>query len=169
MAYARGRRRFVARPPRLLSWARSTPTTQTTVPAANKIFAASATLSNPGIDETVRRTRGGIWIQSDQSAAIENQLGALGAIVITDQAASVGITAIPDPITDASDDGWFIWLPFNQSGDLSAGRTGYWHEFDSKAMRKVSEGFQVAFVVANGSASNGLQFSLSFSLLASRQ
>ncbi len=157
------------RPPRRLGWSRLLASGMTTVPASSKVLLATATLSNPGIDETVRRTRGGIWIQSDQSAAIENQIGALGAIVVSERALVIGITAVPDPVTEKDDDGWFLWVPFAQSSDLTAGRTGYWYEFDSKAMRKISEGFAIAFVAGNNSASNGLQVALIFSVLASRQ
>ena len=154
----------------MLNWARATVATMTTVPASSTIIAAAVVLSNPGISETVRRTRGRIWVQSDQSAAVENQIAALGFMVVTDTAFALGITAVPNPVDEASDDGWFVWLPLCQTSSLAAdgGPTGYGYDFDSKAMRKVEEGFTVVAVIANKSASNGLQFNLMFSLLSSR-
>ena len=81
------------------------------IPANSAVLISSFALSNPGIDETVLRTVGSIYVASDQTAANEAQLGAFGLILVTDQALSVGITAIPDPITDINDDGWFVYVP----------------------------------------------------------
>jgi len=84
------------------------------LPAASKVLLETVVLSNPGINETVRRTRGGVFVSSDQGAAVELQTGAFGAIIVSDTAVAAGVASLPDPVTDASDDGWFVWVPFTQ-------------------------------------------------------
>jgi len=116
---------------------------------------------------------GSMWA-SDQAAAMEEISGAWGAVIVTDAAAAIGITAIPGAVTDASDDNWYLWEPFgavlgNDPGAAgNAASTLAMTDFDSKAMRKVESGFQIAFVVENASASTGLMFSAGISLLSSR-
>ena len=122
-----------------------------------KVLAATGVLSNPGIGETIRRTRGIIGWRSDQTAVDEDQIGAFGAIVVSDLAIAAGVASIPGPDTDASDDGWFVWQPLLSGFEFQSGtgvifRTFQIFEFDSKAMRRVEEGFSQAFVVENGSA-----------------
>ena len=132
-----------------------------------------AALDPTGISRTVRRTRGQLLVFSDQGANQELQSGAFGAIVVNDLALAAGVASIPGPVTDESDDGWFVWQPF---GTLSAasgtgGNTipvpALNFEYDSKAMRKVEEGFGIAFMVENSSATLGLQIWDSFSMLSS--
>ena len=149
------------------NWARSVSTALLTIPAASKVLVATVALSNPGIGETVRRTRGVISLASDQNIASEVQFGAFGFIVVNDLAIAAGVASIPGPVTDASDDGWFVWQPyvFRQSG---AGDTRLrMIEFDSKAMRRIEEGFTVAIVAENSHATQGQLFQCGFSLLSS--
>ncbi len=161
------------RQPGRTNWGRSIAAAWVTVPAASKLLLTSFTLDNPGISETVRRTRGRFFFASDQAAAIEEISGAWGAVIVTDAAAAIGITAIPGAVTDRSDDNWYMWEPFGNhlsngiGGNVSAG-VQQMVDFDSKAMRKVESGFQIAFVVENASASIGLRFSAGISLLSSR-
>ena len=137
------------------------------LPAATKVLAASFTLSNPGIDETVLRTVGLISVQSDQSSSAEEQIGALGVCEITDRALAVGITAIPDPVTEVSDDFWLLYVPFSMSGAQgTVPNNSKEFMFDSRAKRLVEEGTQLAVVVANAHATHGLEFQLSMRLLS---
>jgi len=157
-------------------WTRFVPALSIVVPAASKVLSVSLVLSNPGIGETIRRTRGIMSVASDQEALYEEPYGAFGAIVVNDVAAGVGVASLPDPVTESSDDGWFLWQPFlsttiglrggSVAGSSQADRL---FEFDSKAMRRVEEGFQIAFVVANGSATHGMRFGATISVLTSRQ
>ncbi len=137
------------------------------VAAGTKILSTSLVLSNPGIGETVRRTRGVVSVASDQGAAIEDQLGALGLVVVSDLALAAGAASIPGPGTDASDDGWFVWRPFVQRSDSSNNRVSFIYEFDSKAMRRVEEGFGIAIMIENTSALHGIQISFALSMLTS--
>jgi len=150
------------------------PAAWTIVAAGTKVLFTTFVLDNPGISETVRRTRGRFFFASDQAAAMEEVSGAWGAVVVTDAAAAAGIASIPGAVTDASDDNWFLWEPFaavlgndpGAAGNAASTLPGI--DFDSKAMRKVESGFQLAFVVENASATTGLAFSAGLSLLSSR-
>ncbi len=145
----------------------------TNVPAATKVLLTTFSLSNPGIGETVRRVLGSIYVQSDQSAASEHQRGAFGLIVANDLAIAAGAASIPGPFTDADDDGWFVWRGFTQDLVVLTGvgfRSNFSIEypFDSKAMRRIEEGFGVAVMAENADATDGLQMALTLSVYATR-
>ncbi len=155
------------------NWARGvfSGTPATVLPGA-KVLIGSVTLSNPGIGEVVRRTRGRISVSSDQSAVMEQQTWALGFIVVTDVALAVGVASLPGPVTQANDDGWFVWESGVQiSGWTAGGNVTHSilapYDFDSKAMRKVEEGYAVAVVAENGGP-DGMEIQINFSLLSSR-
>ena len=161
------------------NWARAVPAngTMTTVAATNKAILGSVVLSNPGIGETIRRTRGLVSIRSDQASAFEEITGAFGMMVVNDVALALGVTGIPGPVTEANDDGWFVWLPFSElmvgnagasPASIFASRASMNYEFDSKAMRRVEEGFSVVMMIENEDSANGLVAGVSFSILSSR-
>ncbi len=153
------------------TWAGSLLAAAVAVPAASKVLLASFVLSNQGIDETVLRTLGEIAIESDQTAANEFQIGAVGMCVVTDTAIATGITALPDPVTDVSDDIWFMYSSFAYRFGLVTG-AGFSAQFanvshfDSKAKRVFSSGQSIAVVVANAHASHGFNILLNTRLLA---
>ncbi len=72
----------------------------------------------------------------------------------------MGITAIPGPVTDGADDGWFVYQGINQSiraisqvgvrPDFSVR-----YPFDSKAKRITHDGQSIAIVVENAVSSAG--------------
>ena len=159
----RGRRRGT-------NWVRAVTSNLVTVPAGNKSFALNFLLSNASLGETVVRTIGGVYVLSDQSASIEYYTGAFGMIVINDLALGVGATAIPGPVTDSSDDGWFVWQAFMGNDEGAAGgepgRQGFHFMFDSKAARRVEEGFGIAMMFENASGSTGVQVGFWVSLLS---
>ena len=177
MALRRGRPGRVVRGKRAeTNWARFAPTAAVGVAGSGKTLVASVVLSNPGINETVRRTRGTLFIQSDQASVFEECSGALGCIVTNDVANAVGVTAIPGPVTDANDDAWFVWQPFSGliAGTNATGTATMTNgpgvirvDFDSKAMRRVEEGFSVIFMVELATPF-GAEVLLSFSLLSSQ-
>ena len=161
-------------------WGRHTSTSPISVAANTKVVLATLVLANPGISETVRRTRGRFIVTSDQATIWEMQLGALGMIVVNDSAITVGATAIPGPVTDENDDGWFLWEPIMtgcqvtegaSAGAVAGGAPMYacTFEFDSKAMRKIEQGFGVAVMVENGSGSVAFEVAIGFSILSSRR
>ena len=100
---------------------------------------------------TIIRTRFLVSIETDQLAADEPQVGALGMAIVSDQASAVGVTAVPTPITDMASDFWFVHqLMFSSfvfadaTGFDSQGMTN--HTIDSKAMRKVDIGQDLVVV-----------------------
>jgi len=155
------------------NWGRIVQNTFVSVPAATKVLVASFALSNPGIGETIRRTRGAYLVVSDQSSATERQFGAFGMIVVNDLALAAGAGSIPGPATDANDDGWFVWEPILQLSEASLGAAdgaatiAQSLKFDSKAMRRVEEGFGVALMVENFNVTNALEVGLTVSMLSS--
>ena len=160
------------RGPRRTNWGRSV-FSLTTVGASTKVLLGVFTLDNPGIGETVRRSRGRIIVMSDQIINTEINTGAFGMIVVTDNAAAVGATAIPGPSTDASDEGWFVWEPIVSLSSAANGAAGVMQvggliDYDSKAMRKVEQGFQIAVMAENNGASFVWQIAVGMSLLTSR-
>ncbi len=115
---------------------------------------------------TIIRVRGWMHIRSDQTAATEDFAGVLGFAVVKATATAIGITAIPTPITEPNDD-WFVFEPIsgslqnvsNVGFDANAGVS---QRFDSKAMRKVDVGDDLAIVfeVPASGLSEGVEFTL---------
>ncbi len=156
------------------NWGRIVPTQVTLVLAGSKVLLATFILTNAGIGETIRRTRGSFLALSDQSAQVESQIGAWGMVVVNDIALGVGAASIPGPVTDADDDGWFVWEPILQVSEADEGAadgaaTGFvGQRFDSKAMRRVEEGFGVALMVENSSSAFSMNAMVTVSMLSSR-
>ncbi len=138
-----------------------------TVAAATKLLVAS--LDSTELDKlpfTITRTIGLLSMRSDQTGAREMLHGALGATVVSERALTVGITALPDPVTENNADFWFLYTPWAISVEATpSGQGPMLYAFDSKAQRKVEEGDQVVFVMANQSASFGGQFTLQLRIL----
>ena len=116
-----------------------------------------------GPESTIIRTRGRVMVFSDQAVADESQLGAIGMAVVSDQARSTGITAVPGPVTDSSWDGWFLWEPIIQRFLIGSGvgfeqlaaEATIGFGLDSKAMRKVPDDSAIVIVVESAAASAG--------------
>ncbi len=109
---------------------------------------------------TIVRTRGWYSLRSDQTAASEDQQMMIGGIVVSDQAVAIGVTAVPNPVTDDQSSWFFLegtaqrFLFITGTGVDPNFTTRY--EIDSKSMRKVEEGQDLITVVEAGGSSNGL-------------
>ena len=139
------------------------------VPANSAVLLATFVLNNQGIDETWLRTRGSFYVSTDTTGSSEEQIGAFGLVLATDTALAVGITALPDPVTEIEDDGWFVYVPIQQDSLFSSAVgqiIGHQYDFDSKAKRVVETGTGAAVVVANAHASHAFKISFGFRLLA---
>ena len=95
---------------------------------------------------------------TDQLIASESPIGALGWLVVSEQAVSAGAGSIPAPITQ-SDAPWFVWQALQESfmfitgTGTNAGTSSAMHyTVDSKAMRKVGVNENVAVIGENTSA-----------------
>jgi len=108
---------------------------------------------------TVVRVRGQLHVSSDQSGATENYEAALGMAIVSDQALAIGVTAVPTPFTDSASDLWFLYEAMQGRLDqnTTAGilETGHGRSFDSRAMRKVEDGQDLAISVETASTSAG--------------
>ncbi len=131
----------------------------TAVAANTKVLMASFA-PQIGLTLTVRRIRISALYSSDQNAASETTLGALGVGVFSDTAIALGIGSLPDPITDVGDDVWMLFqgmhtrISFVSGGGLVE-PAGTLYEIDSKAMRKLPNGKSLAVIVGNESSSFG--------------
>jgi len=136
---------------RLTSWFDIAPT-RSTLTAAGGSIQNSLTAAELALRPfTIIRTHLIIHIESDQSAASEFQLGAVGMAVVTEQAVAAGVGSVPTPVTDDDSDEFFLhqWC---MNSFVFADATGFddqagkVYEVDSKAMRKVSDSDNVIVV-----------------------
>ena len=98
---------------------------------------------------TVVRSHFELALRSDQSAAIELQRLGFGIAVVSDQAVSVGITAVPTPVSDIASSLWFVHslIYADESSITDRTRSATNKSIDSKAMRKVEIGQDIVVVV----------------------
>ncbi len=119
---------------------------------------------------TIVRTRGIFRCSSDQQGASEQYECSLGMAVVSDEARTVGITAVPTPEEQRASDLWFVYESL--SGEFVFGSVASFVEthgpevrFDSKGMRKVEEGQDVVVVLQNSAISSGTISIVSFRML----
>ncbi len=174
---ARGRQLRVSRGPRRDTvWLASAPETGLSSLAANtgvldQSF-TGAQISALG-NGTIVRTRGSLWVMSDQKVALEAAPVGLGMVVVTEKARAAGVSALPAPLTQASADFWFVHryaLSVAQVGATADGLVGgsAWFDrvdFDSKAMRTVEDGEAIVVMLENLSGTAGIQYVIAFRML----
>ena len=90
---------------------------------------------------TLVRIRGQATIQPGSFAADLNVVGAIGVGFVSTEALNIGVTAIPEPFTDADWGGWALWRAFGLHLDVQSAvgfdaQGAIQLELDSKAMRK---------------------------------
>ncbi len=106
---------------------------------------------------TMVRTRGMIHVRSDQAIATESMALQYGHAVISDEAAAIGVTAIPTPSTNNDSDLWYVFETVlgsyfdNVDGSIQNFNT---QSIESKAMRKVEGGQTIVSVVESSPASS---------------
>ena len=110
---------------------------------------------------TITRTVGVLAVYSDQAGAVEHPFGALGGMVVSEKAVTTGATAVPDPVTEASSDEWFLYQSFAgpQSTNIAGGGPMI-YQFDSRAQRKVQDGEDFVLVIANANNVDGIRYVL---------
>jgi len=119
---------------------------------------------------TVVRTHLSVHVISDQLVASEIQVTGVGLCVVSDQAAAIGITAVPTPLTELESDLWFVnkvmitELTFGTAVgfDADAGRM---FSIDSKAMRKVNDDEQIIIAVEGSGIGGGALITMAGRLL----
>jgi len=163
---ARRRSRFVRPPARTKMWIGSG-VGLTAVAGDTEVLVstltASALLLRPF---TVLRTHLDIMWTSDQQIASEAPMCSYGHVVVTDTAASVGITALPNPsgVDGDPDASWFVWQGMSTALGFATA-VGVWDEgshftIDSHAMRKVGPNDDIAVLADGQFASGGTLFSM---------
>ena len=130
-----------------------------TVVASGKVLLAGLT-STIELQQTILRVRTMLGVGSDQVIASEQQIGAFGMIIVTDDAFAAGASAIPGPVSDPSAD-WFVYQPFIQSFqfDTAAGfdhAAFHQYDVDSKAKRVLEATETVAIMIELASDSEGI-------------
>ena len=102
---------------------------------------------------TIVRTRGVMYIRSDQAAASETYGAALGFAVVSNQASSIGVTAVPTPVADQGSDLFFVYEQLfshlSVRSDIGQLVEGQFLKWDSKAMRKVNDDQDIVSVLEN--------------------
>ncbi len=156
-------------PGRLTEWLSSADATDVIPLAANSIVLDSS-LTTAELAKrpfTITRLVGSIWVQSDQNVAPEVPFGAIGLIVVMETAVTAGVASLPLPFTQAENDGWFAHQFFAAEGSASTnvGRPLERFSYDFRSQRKVEEGMNIAVVVQNGSATDGLNYISQFRML----
>ena len=148
---------FVRRHNRMIretTWIGIGPTSSALAAAsAAELFSGFSTISLALRPFTIVRTRGGMMVQSDQTGASETFGCVLTAAVVTEQAIAAGINSVPTGDLDRDSDAFFLYeevigrfnfISGTGTEQRGVNQTKY---FDSKAMRKVEDGFDVAMVV----------------------
>ena len=106
---------------------------------------------------TIVRTRGHFTARSDQDAVDEVFALQMGFAVVSDQAVAIGVTAVPTPDTDMGSDAWFVYEQcfglISVTTDVGRLITTERVYYDSKAMRRVEDGFDVVQVIECPSSS----------------
>ncbi len=166
----RGRGIVTSRGPRRQTdWANSADQSYVVVATnANVIHQSFPILS--GEKWTIVRTRGELSVIPTDPSVNVKIVGALGMCIVSDQAFAAGAGSIPGPITNGDWDGWFVWVPFHSNLDITTdiGRVLAQVNvpFDSKAMRKVTDGDTVVVMVESqvGALSIAATFRMLFKL-----
>ena len=109
---------------------------------------------------TVVRTRLLLNVKSDQRAVSENYSAALGISVVTEQAQAAGVGSVPTPYAELDSDVFFFWEQvagqISVTSDIGVLEAGHSRYGDSKAMRKVEDGQDLATTIEASAVSNGV-------------
>ncbi len=147
---------------RLTEW-QGDPFTPDFLSLAAGTFTVLSALTAAGLAKrpfTITRSVGMLSVRSDQAVAIEFPAGAVGGMVVSEKASTTGATAIPDPVTEVSSDEWFMYTQWAAAGNASSnvGQTQQDYKFDSRAQRKVQDGEDYVYVIANANVTDGISF-----------
>jgi len=144
-------------------WIGETETSDVLASANSVVISSSLTTAGLALRPfTIIRTVGYAFITSDQVATSESYQGAFGQCVVSDQAAAIGVTAVPTPFTDLGSDLWFqhqilmnSFVDATTVGFEPVGGVGM--AWESRAMRKVNDDQDWILVKEASSLSAGLR------------
>ena len=145
MARRSGLSRRIQVPRRSRTWSLGPGGTGVTVFTASSVAILGSGVTPVGTESTLARTRGLLEIfLTGATSAGDGFQGAFGIGKATAAAFTVGVTAIPTPITEVAWDGWLYhrFISLHAPATVSAGVTPAVTErieIDSKAMRKITD------------------------------
>ena len=142
----------------------------TNIPAAGVLLVQSFTQAQIQAQGplTIVRTVGTLMVRSDQVSAGEDAFGAIGMMVVREQARLAGVAALPTPTQESFDDGWFLHRYWNASAILATAvgmQRAERYDFDSRAQRKVTPDDAIVVTIENASSTAGATFVLQFRML----
>ena len=137
---------------RLTEWSSLGAQNYVAVANAGATLISSVAFEDPG---TIVRARGLISVKVENPALDNDIAGAFGIGLVTAEAFGIGITAVPEPFSDADWGGWMVWQPFGfhweHFDSTGAGKESWEFEINSKAMRKVEPNTNMVFVAESQS------------------
>ena len=131
------------------------------VGTSSKVIVAEITAAGfavIGTPLTLIWTRGQFAFWSDQIAGSEDQIGAFGIAIVSEQARAAGAASVLGPQINSDWDGWLFWHAITARMEFisAVGLEPHFAtvvEIDSKAMRKVEDNMGMVIVAENASAS----------------
>jgi hypothetical protein len=107
---------------------------------------------------TIVRTHLAFHAGSDQIAARERWLVSIGCMVGSVESIVAGVASLPTPQTEQGSDFWFLHHTLIGTAPAApVAEEGRLAQIDSKAMRRVEDGMNLAILVETGSVSAGAQ------------
>ncbi len=134
---------------RRTSWAVGPNGSTSTVSAASTVlFPTFAQANLDGL--TLVRTRGDLMFYITGAAIRDQFTVGFGICVVNENAANLGVTAIPEPITDQQWDGWLSYWSGMVAVDDATNGTILRIPIDSKGMRKLKNSDGIVAVLQVG-------------------
>jgi len=120
---------------------------------------------------TIVRVRAELWVKSDQVVATERPFGAIGCLIVSEEARVAGAASIPGPMTNDDSDQWFMhqyWatdLVLLDSTGFQGGNGFSRFTIDSRAMRKINKGEALVTMIENKHATHAAIYYMSIRTL----
>ncbi len=156
-SFPRTRVRVGAR--RTTTWIQFSPILSTLASNTTQVLVASLNAAALAIRPfTIVRTYLELALSSDQTAARESQFCSVGWAIVSDQAAAVGISAVPTPTLEAASGLWFLHsrIGADESQVANSAVGSQFRYVESKAMRKVEDAQDMVVVAEGGGVGDGM-------------
>ena len=156
------RRLAIAKPRRVFDWVGVAATVPVTVAPGTKVLLASS--ANTQAD-TVVRSYLGLLVQSDQIAAAEEGVGAIGVALVSADAFAAGVASLPGPTSDFDFPWWMHgFLPWSIVNGVAY--SAFSGELETKSQRKTKPAQTLVLVAENPHGSFGMELVFGWRLLS---
>lgn len=112
---------------------------------------------------TIVRSHLTCFLESDQAIAAEFYAAAIGICIVSSQAAAIGVTAVPTPLTDQASDLWLLHQNmagafgfFTAAGFNELNGSAHQYDIDSKAARKINDDQEAVIVMEASGVGEGV-------------